>query len=175
MTVQLNMNNIYLSSTKTCIAIPTETPSPTISVTFPSCCKELLTNHSCAWNTVYRKLYPLLQSDHLRPFQFIIPRQPNTQRYNDLISRGSVIRNKRKKGIGKQVHVFFLWRLQSNRGPWAPHSRGLYEGWNFNFGNTPLDWIQELLKWRANAAGRIGPSPTYIHNGSGPSRNGHTQ
>ena len=21
-----------------------------------------------------------------------------------------------------------------------------YEGWNFNFGNTPLDWIQELLK-----------------------------
>ena len=19
-----------------------------------------------------------------------------------------------------------------------------YEGWNFNFGNTPLDWIQEL-------------------------------
>ena len=20
-----------------------------------------------------------------------------------------------------------------------------YEGWNFNFGNTPLDWIQELL------------------------------
>ena len=22
----------------------------------------------------------------------------------------------------------------------------LYEGWNFNFGNTPLDWIQELLE-----------------------------
>ena len=21
-----------------------------------------------------------------------------------------------------------------------------YEGWNFNFGNTPLDWIQELLE-----------------------------
>ena len=37
-----------------------------------------------------------------------------------------------------------------------------YEGWNFNFGNTPLDWIQELLEWRANAAGRMGPSPTYI-------------
>ena len=51
----------------------------------------------------------------------------------------------------------------------------LYEGWNFNFGNTPLDWIQELLEWRANAAGRTGPSPTYIHNGSSPSRNGHTQ
>ena len=50
-----------------------------------------------------------------------------------------------------------------------------YEGWNFNFGNSPLDWIQELLEWRANAAGRMGPSPTYIHNGSGPSRNGHTQ
>ena len=22
----------------------------------------------------------------------------------------------------------------------------LYEGWNFNFGNTPLDWIKELLE-----------------------------
>ena len=22
----------------------------------------------------------------------------------------------------------------------------IYEGWNFNFGNTPLDWIQELLE-----------------------------
>ena len=21
-----------------------------------------------------------------------------------------------------------------------------YEGWNFNFGNAPLDWIQELLE-----------------------------
>ena len=50
-----------------------------------------------------------------------------------------------------------------------------YEGWNFNFGNTPLDWIQELLESRANAAGRMGPSPPCIHNGSGPSRNGHTQ
>ena len=50
-----------------------------------------------------------------------------------------------------------------------------YEGWKFNFGNTPLDWIQELLEWRSNAAGRMGPSPTYIHNGSGPSRNRHTQ
>ena len=51
----------------------------------------------------------------------------------------------------------------------------IYDGWNFNFGNTPLDWIQELLEWRANAAGKMGPSPTYIHNGSGPSRNGYTQ
>ena len=50
-----------------------------------------------------------------------------------------------------------------------------YEGWNFNFGNTPLDWTQELLEWRANAAGRMGPSPTYIHNRSGPSWNGHMQ
>ena len=50
-----------------------------------------------------------------------------------------------------------------------------YEGWNFNFGNTPLDWIQELLQSRANTAGRTDPSPTYIHNGSGPSRNGHRQ
>ena len=24
--------------------------------------------------------------------------------------------------------------------------RVMYEGWNFNFGNTPLDWIQELLE-----------------------------
>ena len=52
---------------------------------------------------------------------------------------------------------------------------GMYEGWNFNFGNTTLDWIQALLELRGNAAGRMGPSPTYIHNGSGPSRNGHTQ
>ena len=22
----------------------------------------------------------------------------------------------------------------------------MYESWNFNFGNTPLDWIQELLE-----------------------------
>ena len=22
----------------------------------------------------------------------------------------------------------------------------MYEDWNFNFGNTPLDWIQELLE-----------------------------
>ena len=22
----------------------------------------------------------------------------------------------------------------------------IYEGWNFNFGNTQLDWIQELLE-----------------------------
>ena len=22
----------------------------------------------------------------------------------------------------------------------------MYEVWNFNFGNTPLDWIQELLE-----------------------------
>ena len=29
-----------------------------------------------------------------------------------------------------------------------PCCRGsyMYEGWNFNFGNTPLDWIQELLE-----------------------------
>ena len=26
------------------------------------------------------------------------------------------------------------------------HTDYLYEGWNFNFGNTPLDWIQELLE-----------------------------
>ena len=55
------------------------------------------------------------------------------------------------------------------------YSQKRYEGWNFNFGNTPLDWIQELLERRTNEAGRMGPSPTYIHNGSGPSRNGHTQ
>ena len=51
----------------------------------------------------------------------------------------------------------------------------MYEGWNFNFGNTMLDWIQALLEWRGKAAGRMGPSSTYIHNGNGPSRNGHTQ
>ena len=58
---------------------------------------------------------------------------------------------------------------------WISYKLTDYEGWNFNFGNTPLDWIQELLEWRANAAGRMGPSPTYIRNGSGPSRNRHTQ
>ena len=26
------------------------------------------------------------------------------------------------------------------------HETLTYEGWNFNFGNTPLDWIQELLE-----------------------------
>ena len=26
------------------------------------------------------------------------------------------------------------------------HHQAMYEGWNFNFGNTPLDWIQELLE-----------------------------
>ena len=30
-------------------------------------------------------------------------------------------------------------------GPFKPPSN-TYEGWNFNFGNTPLDWIQELLE-----------------------------
>ena len=52
-----------------------------------------------------------------------------------------------------------LYRLKTRVG-------SMYEGWNFNFGNTPLDWIQELLEWRTNAAGRMGPSPTYIHNWS---------
>ena len=41
----------------------------------------------------------------------------------------------------------------------------MYEGWNFNFGNTQLYWIQEVLDLHANAAGRMGPSRTYIHNG----------
>ena len=31
-------------------------------------------------------------------------------------------------------------------GPKMHHTIGKYEGWNFNFGNTPLDWIQELLE-----------------------------
>ena len=38
----------------------------------------------------------------------------------------------------------------------------IYLGWNFNFGNSALDWIQALLEWRGNAAGRMGPSPAYI-------------
>ena len=29
---------------------------------------------------------------------------------------------------------------------WMKHEKDIYEGWNFNFGNTPLDWIQELLE-----------------------------
>ena len=68
------------------------------------------------------------------------------------------------------------WKwITQHPGTITPIHTTTYEGWNFNFGNTPLDWIQELLEWRANEAGRMGPSPTYIHNGSGPSRNGHTQ
>ena len=63
-----------------------------------------------------------------------------------------------------QVKITALW----SGIPWSLVD--IYEGWNFNFGDTPLDWIQELLEWRANAAGRMGPSPTYINNGSGPSR-----
>ena len=72
------------------------------------------------------------------------------------------------------THVYHIVKIVtfSKIGKWWSL---LYKGWNFNFGNTPLDWIQELLEWCANAAGRMGPSPTYIHNGSGPSRNGHTQ
>ena len=74
----------------------------------------------------------------------------------------------------------YLISFYTQSGLWVPESVRCwlwqwYEGWNFNFGNTPLDWIQELLEWCANAAGRMGPSPRYIHNGSGPSRNGHTQ
>ena len=48
-------------------------------------------------------------------------------------------------------------------GPWHPHSRGFYEVWNFNFGNTPLDWIQEL--WSdapMQQEGWVLPLPTYI-------------
>ena len=76
-----------------------------------------------------------------------------------------------------KLKIFYIFSCGAaiQRGPGPPHSWGFYEGWNFNFGNTPLDWIQELLEWRANAAGRMGPSPTYVRNGSGPSRNGHTQ
>ena len=32
---------------------------------------------------------------------------------------------------------------------WKPNkypNENKYEGWNFNFGNAPLDWIQELLE-----------------------------
>ena len=31
-----------------------------------------------------------------------------------------------------------------------------YEGWNFNFGNTSLDWIQELLEWRVDDIEGVG-------------------
>ena len=70
-------------------------------------------------------------------------------------------------------HVYtVLYYVSKN---WANKPFLIYKGWNFNFGNTMLDWIQALLEWRGNAAARMGPSPTYIHNGNGPSRNGHTQ
>ena len=32
-------------------------------------------------------------------------------------------------------------RKKERKKAWA-----IYKGWNFNFGNTPLDWIQELLE-----------------------------
>ena len=60
-------------------------------------------------------------------------------------------------GIGMRERIFFniffencqgkksvgiCWRsLEGNR-----NTNVKYEGWNFNFGNTPLDWIQELLE-----------------------------
>ena len=28
----------------------------------------------------------------------------------------------------------------------SPYISEKYEGWNFNFVNTPVDWIQELLE-----------------------------
>ena len=39
----------------------------------------------------------------------------------------------------------------------------MYEGWNFNFGNTPLDWIQDC--WSdtpMQQEGWVLPLPTYI-------------
>ena len=37
--------------------------------------------------------------------------------------------------VDKNIHTIQFVKVQ-----------GKYEGWNFNFGNTPLDWIQELLE-----------------------------
>ena len=37
-------------------------------------------------------------------------------------------------------------RIQTNMRKYNPAIHAKHEGWNFNFGNTPLDWIQELLE-----------------------------
>ena len=79
------------------------------------------------------------------------------------------------QNIANELWETLEWNVLSNIGGDIYIYTHTHEDWNFNFGNTPLDWIQELLEWRANAAGRMGPSPAYIRNGSGPSRNGHTQ
>ena len=41
------------------------------------------------------------------------------------------------------IHYFSHW---SHVAPSLSVLTFIYEGWNFNFGNTPLDWIQELLE-----------------------------
>ena len=57
-----------------------------------------------------------------------------------------------ERGGGKERHyicyyfdgevateILQFWRFSGSE------CSSIYEGWNFNFGNTPLDWIQELL------------------------------
>jgi len=84
------------------------------------------------------------------------------------------LQNKRIRSLQHNCIVYSTY-FHNKFHPHGVIFRLKYVGWNFNFGNIALDWIQALLEWRGNAAGRMGPSPTYIHNGSGPSRNGHTQ
>ena len=112
----------------------------------------LVTQHcselqSVSWHAEYEKAWLLLRlfNDTLSSVKFAIWK--NSWKTNEV-------------GCGKM---------------WSWPTTKYYEGWNFNFGNAPLDWIQELLEWRANAAGRMGHSPTYIRNGSCPSRNEHKQ
>ena len=117
--------------------------------------KLVMKRYSSATEKGGTKLSKHSQCDKLCPFEFCA-----TLLKSSMLSKSS--ERLRWRALW-EVHIIWV------------HSRRKYEGWNFNFGNTPPDWMQELLEWRANAAERMGPSPTYILNGSGPSRNGHTQ
>ena len=42
------------------------------------------------------------------------------------------------------VQTFFKFNMRMMNGNFF--NKLMYDGWNFNFGNTPLDWIQELFE-----------------------------
>ena len=44
------------------------------------------------------------------------------------------------------THSEYVMQLLSHGSSGYTNTPAFYEGWNFNFGNTPLDWIQELLE-----------------------------
>ena len=46
----------------------------------------------------------------------------------------SLVSLRRDDGIIWHI-VLFAFGATAHSGPWPPHSRGFYEGWNFNSGN----------------------------------------